>query len=194
MGICATTEEDTQLHESDDALSNDAPSSASAAAFGSSKPKAAMDSVKTGHCKSCVTEPTSPSVERLSELDKEREQIDDQLKAVLHDVAGTGSISRSPSSPSPEMPAAEPSSPPAATEAQVPVFSPLTAAKIEVKAAEQYMNSIEKSPARFGYQVACFETVTHQLICVFRLRTPRARNICQSWRRLSHLCWTADKT
>merc|ERR1712166_1199171 len=158
MGICTTTEEDTPvLHESDYALSNAAlerqwaaSSSASAAAFG---PKAAVESVKTaGDREGGPQEPTSPSVERLNELDKEREQIDDKLKAVLHDVAGAASTSPSPSSPSPQVPAAESSSPPA-TEAQVPeVFSPLTSAKSEVKAAEQYMNSIEQSPARFGYQ------------------------------------------
>ena len=61
---------------------------------------------------------------------------------------------RDPSSPPPEVPAAESSSPPA-TEAQVPASSPLTAAKIEVKAAEEYMNSIEESHA---YEVACSPT------------------------------------
>merc|ERR1712166_1150899 len=99
MGICTTTEEDTPvLHESDYALSNAAlerqwaaSSSASAAAFG---PKAAVESVKTaGDREGGPQEPTSPSVaiqrpERLNELDKEREQIDDKLTAVLHDVDG----------------------------------------------------------------------------------------------------------
>ena len=191
MGICAsTTEEDTNvLRESDDALSTASEVKVSPQKS-QSKPKAAVESaeVKTLLVESVevntwidpeeeAQEPPSSSVEqRLDELDKEREQIDDHLKAMLHVVAGAESTSRCPSSPSPQVPAAESSSPPA-TEAQVPeMFSPLTSAKSEVKAAEQYMNSIEQSPARFGYQVACsFETVAHHPDLCVSAQNPKSK-------------------